>query len=275
MADDTQAASTIAGSTASGAGTGASVGGGWGALIGGGIGLASGIAQAVGASSAADSAAAAQQRALEIEQAQRAQNTANAAPWLSAGTDALAKYRSMAAGLQQPGFNYQQPDFNFNTYTDPGANYAMQSAMQEINESGLARGAVGGGTIKAIANQVNDIAQNNYANSFQKYLAKSNLSQGQAESQYNRNLDFTKLGLGLQQNISDNGLQATGALASANNPLTGQMANSAAGIGAAQAAGSAGVGTGIANGLNSLSSSLMKMYGYNQGQQQPATTGVN
>jgi hypothetical protein len=220
-----------------------------------------GLLSSVYQGSAGDQAAAAQERALALEKQQYETNKQNLSPWTNAGTSALSNYQSLASGINQPGFNYKQPDFNFSTMSDPGAQYAIQQATQAINESASARGAAGGGTSKAIAAQINDIAQNNYANAFDRYLKKSQLGYGQAEGQYNRDLDYNKLRIGYQKDISDTGLSAAGALASSGNSITGQMANTASGIGASQAAGTLGTGNAIASGLNSAASLGMKLYG--------------
>ena len=231
---------------------------GLGSLVGGLIG-----------SNAAEDAAAAQTRALQeaiaLQRQQYETSQKQIAPYVSAGAGALENYRNLASGLTQPGFAYEQKPFDYSNYDNPGARKAIQDAVQAINESGIARGAAGGGTAKAILQSAQDISWGNRNNAFDQWLKESQLRQGQAESKYARDLGFQGQKIGYQKDIADTGLNASlggGQLGQRQaESIGGLMGN----VGAAQATGRLAGANALTSGIsglgNSLSSGLGTMAG--------------
>ena len=202
---------------------------GLGSLVGGLIG-----------SNAAEDAAAAQTRALEqaiaLQRQQYETSQKQIAPYVSAGAGALESYRNLASGLTQPGFAYEQKPFSYSNYDNPGARYAMQQAAQAINESSIARGAAGGGTAKAIAQQINDIAGQNYKQRLRPVARGIPDAPRAGGKQVRPRPGFQGQKIGYQKDIAGTGLNASRrwtAWARQAESIGGLMGN----VGAAQATG--------------------------------------
>ena len=241
------------------------------ALAGIGMGV-SGLGSLVGGligSNAAEDAAAAQTRALQeaiaLQRQQYETSQKQIAPYVSAGAGALENYRNLASGLTQPGFTYEQKPFSYSNYDNPGARYAMQQAAQAINESSIARGAAGGGTAKAIAQQINDIAGQNYNNAFEQWLKESQLRQGQAENKYARDLGFQNQKIGYQKDIADTGLNASLGGGQLGQRQTESIGGLMGDVGAAKAtgklAGASALTSGVSGLGNAITSGLGMLYG--------------
>lgn len=215
----------VVGSAGQGAAAG-SAAGPWGALIGGGLGLAGGLMGAQAASDAAAAQARANREALEFAQRQFDTTRGNLSPFLETGVQANQRLGDLVAGMQQPGFDYQQKPFEFDEYKDPGAQYAIDQAMQALNASSLAKGGMGGGAIKAMTTQAANLGLGAYQGSFGRWMDTSNMLNNQAQQKYGRDL-------GWQSNVLDRNTQLSGA---------GQ--NAAAGLG-----GFAGANASLGSGL--------------------------
>lgn len=124
-----------------------------------------------------------------LTQNQQAANQAYS-PYGQLGTQAAGAYsQALAAG--QPGFNYQQGQFNFDQFADPGAQYRMDQANKAIQASAIAKGGLGGGTAKALQANSQGMASQEFANSFNRFQDTSRMLYGQAADQYNRGQQWT------------------------------------------------------------------------------------
>jgi hypothetical protein len=180
------AASGAAGGAAAGSALGP-IGTAAGGLIGGIGGLLAGNAAAKEARRAAAAAAAAQAKAREALTAGRGQAEAAYSPYAQFGTDATAMYGdALKGGAQAPEFNYQQDEFSFDQYQDPGAQYRMDQANKAIQASAIAKGGVGGGLARALQGNSQGMASQEYANSFNRFQDTSKMLYGQAADQWNR-----------------------------------------------------------------------------------------
>lgn len=228
-----------------------------GPLIGG---LISGNA----AKDAGAAQAAAAERAAALQERRYQETKAMMSPWLQTGEEANQRLGGLVAGMTQPGWNYQQPDFQFDKYKDPGAQYIMQQAMQAMNASSLARGGVGGGAAKAMQTQAADLSNTGYQSAFDRYMKKSAMDYGQEADKYARNLGWQNNVLDRNQALSAQGVgagQAIGGFGANAAWRAGDYIGAggdarAAGImgaGNAQAGIASGLGQGIASGLGYLS----------------------
>lgn len=130
-------------------------------------------------------------------------------PYIQPGTDAAGR-------LNQGGFNATQPTqptlSNFNADSaDPWlkkvSDYTMRKANEATQASAIAKGGMGGGLAKALANQSQDFANQYWKDANQAALEANNLNFNQGQTRYkndvdwqgqmfNQDLDTSKLGLG-------------------------------------------------------------------------------
>lgn len=224
--------------------------------------IASSAISANAASNAAGAAAAQEQKALDFQKNQWETTQRNINPWITAGQSALGDYQSKVAGYRQPEFDYKLPDFNFSTYSDPGAQYQMEQATRAINNSSLSKGLGGGGALKALMAKNQEMAGTAYQNAFSRYLQKNKQDYGYANDQYDRNLNWQNTDLERTKNISDTGASMASGLGKLGNDAGAQIGASYGNIGASQASGIAGAGNAYSQGVTGLTNTLGKGLGY-------------
>lgn len=168
----------------------------WGMAISGGLGLVNSILGANASEDAARAQAEAQERALAFAQQKYQDAQTNLSPYMQTGQAANQRLGDLVAGMQQPGFDYQQKPFSFDEFSDPGAQYQMQQAIQAINASSLAKGGLGGGALKALNTEVQNMGNTAFQGSFNRYMDTSKMLNDQAQQKYARNT-------GWQNNVLD------------------------------------------------------------------------
>ena len=139
---------------------------------------------------AARMAAEQEQKGLDFQKEVYNKSQENLSPYLQAGKEALGTYQQKLAGMQQPTFDYVQPEFKFSTYEDPGAKYQMQQAARALQASSLARGAAGGGFAKALMEKSQEMAGTAYKSAWDRYIDQTKIGYGQAADKYARNKDW-------------------------------------------------------------------------------------
>ena len=101
-------------------------------------------------------------------------------------------------------------------YLNPSAAYSQDQAMKQAQAAGIAGGAVGGGLLKAISNNANQMAQTNWNNAYNQMLQTNQQNFGQGQQLYQNNNDYQQqqiqnlgglAGLGLQANNANQNLQ--------------------------------------------------------------------
>lgn len=268
-----------------GAGTGAAVAGPYGALAGGLIGGIGGWLSSNEQEDAANRAAAQQmamfQAGLADLQQTREQARTDLSPYMQTSQDANQRLGGLVAGMKQSPFDYQQQDFNFDTNSDPGAQYLMQQATQAINASSIGRGASGGGAIKAMQAQSQDMAGQAYSGAFDRYLKNSQMRQGQATDKYNRDMGFQSQQIGANADMANRGQQAALGIGNIGSQMSQAIGGMYGNIGDAQATGTMSAGNARAQGISSLATGLSRglggftgMSGGGQGQGQFAGQNV-
>lgn len=236
--------------------------------------LIGGLFAKSGAEDAGAAQAAAADRAAALQERRYQETKASMAPWLQSGERANQRLEGLVEGMAQPGWNYQQPDFQFDRFKDPGAQYIMQQAMAAMNSSSLARGATGGGALKAMQTQAADLANTGYQSAFDRYMKKSAMDYGQASDQYGRNAAWQNNVLDRNQAMSAQGVGAGNAIGGFGANAAGRSGDYMVGAGDARAAGimgganamagiASGLGEGISSGIGYLSgnSDLSKYLG--------------
>lgn len=223
-------------------------------MIIGGLGVGSNLLQGLSGSTAAEKAAQqaadAQRAALALSGRMYDETNARLSPWMQSGQQANERLSGLVAGMQQPGFNYQQPGFDFNVHQDPGANYTMSEAIKALNASSLAKGGMGGGALKAINEMTQGIAQQNYQGAWNRYMDKSKMDYGQASDQYGRAREFQQGQIGNEMGLANAGREAATGLGNFGQSQGQFGAGLMTGIGQNQAAGTMGANNALWNGIS-------------------------
>lgn len=235
----------------------ASIALGIGALAGG---LTQGVLGANAAGKAANQQATAAQNALGFQQQVYADQKANQAPYLAAGTQSLGELmKAIQGGQFGPGSLGAVPnapgEFNAPTLEDarnsPGYQFAAQQGSKGILQGAAAAGGnLSGGTLKALGQYNSNLADSTYGNVFSRALQgyNANLSdysaklsgyqtaQSAQQQQFNQLYAPAALGEGSVVSLNNTGTQAA-------QNIGGLMTD----VGRAQAAGTVG----SANAINS------------------------
>lgn len=96
-------------------------------------------------------------------------------------------------------------------YLNPSAAYSTDMANKSIQAQALASGGAGGGMLKALSNNANQMGMTNYNAAYQQMLDTNNQNFGQQQQQYTNNNDFQQQQIGNYAGLAGQGLQATGA----------------------------------------------------------------
>ena len=203
------------------------------AAIVSGTALAGSVVKGIAASKAAGEQASAAQDAANGVNAQYQQNRTDQQPYMSAGSNAI---NTVNSDLQNgTGFAKQ---FSMNDFTNnPAYQFQLQQGQNAVNSSAAATGgSLNGGTLKALQQYSQGLANTTYGDAYNRYLSSSNQS-------YNQLMGVANLGENATSTLGNQGIQSAN---SAGNFLT-QKGN-------AQAAGTIGVGNAINSGLGAIGS---------------------
>ena len=193
------------------------------------------------ASDAADKQVAAGDRSNALQKEIYDQNRLDQTPWREAGVNALGQMRGFAA---PENFSFTANDFNNNR--DPGYGFRMSEGLKALDRSASARGGLlSGAALKGITRYGQDMASQEYGNSFNRALTGYNANRGAQDTQYNRLASQAGLGqtaMGQTQNAAQNYATNVG------NTFQGQGNAMAAGtVGGANA-----ITGGISSGINAM-----------------------
>lgn len=226
--------------------------------------LASGLIGSNAAKRAARDQANAIQQGIDFQKGVYTDAKSNLNPYIQNGTENLATYQNKLDNQVQPTLNYQQEDFNFNKYQDPGAQYQAQQAAQAQGASALAKGAMGGGFAKALQTNQNNLANTAYSSAYDRWMKNSNMRYGQASDQYTRDATFQNQNLDRYGNLASQGMQASTALMGGGNTSASNLGSLYSNLGSAQAGGRLGSANAwmgaIKGGMNGLASGLGQYY---------------
>lgn len=142
-----------------------------------GIAAAGSVGSALIGSSSAKKAAKSQEKAAKAAAQQQQQalaaQEALIGPYVQAGKNALAEYQKLA-----PYQNFGMAQFQ----ADPGYNFRMSEGIKALERSASARGLLqSGGTLKGITQYGQNLASDEYANAFGRYLTERQARMGPYE----------------------------------------------------------------------------------------------
>lgn len=178
-------------------------------------------------------------------------------PYIQAGTRGLTGFEQAITDYTQPTLDYTQKDFDFSTFNDPGAQYRMSEAQKAIQGSAAAKGgALGSGALKSLQTRSQDMASQEYANAYDRWLKDSQLRYGQASDQYGRDINFANQNISNYGNLAGMGSDAIGTLGKLGAGVGSSIMEGTGNIGAAQATGTMAQGNANAAGWNLLGSGL-------------------
>lgn len=178
-------------------------------------------------------------------------------PYIQAGTAGLGDYQAAVQGFEKPEFTYQQQDFNLGNWKDPGYDFRLAEAEKLIQGSAAAKGgALGSGALKSLQTRGQDMASQEYANAYDRWLKDSQLRYGQAADQYGRDLGYQTQNISQLGDLAGMGSQAIGNLGTLGSGVGNSMMTGLGNMG--EALGSAQMMQGKANagGWNTLGTGL-------------------
>lgn len=229
-----------------------------------------------------------QQLALQTRQYE--EGVARQQPFLTAGTNALA--RMQAGEFTQPAaFNvndprYAQPgafSFGANDYqADPGYAFRLSEGQKALERTAAARGGlISGGALKAATRYGQDMGSQEYQNAYQRALTgygtqvdRSNtaFSRGltgynadvaRADTGYNRLASMAGVGQTTGQQLGTAGANYANTASNTLGNYGTAAGNAITGAGNAQAAGQMGVANTLASGLQTAASSYQNQKNFN------------
>lgn len=242
-----------------------------------GVSAAAGLGGAALSASASKSAAGteanAANKAAQIQQTEFNTTTANEAPFLGAGNNALvALMKGLGLGPGGTGTGTLnagvQPWDPSNLQNTPGYQFQLQQGEQALTDQKTATGGVGGGnTLRALVGYGQGLAGTEYQNAFANYLQQQQLQQGVQQQQFGQLQTVAGSGQNAAANLGALGAQTATSIG--NDLTSGASATAASQVGAANA-----INTGISGiSSNFLLASLLSGGGASAGSAAGAAAG--
>lgn len=178
-------------------------------------------------------------------------------PFVEAGSRGLTGFEDAIQNYNQPTLGYTQKEFNLSNWQDPGYDFRLAQAKKAIDASTAAKGmTLGSGALKSLQTRSQDMASQEYANSYDRWLKDSNLKYGQASDQYNRDIGFENQNISNFGNLSKVGSDALGNLAGFGSSYGKTAGDMMTGIGDVQAQNAIAQGKSWSNSANLMGSGL-------------------
>ena len=173
---------------------------------------------------ASQAAAAYQQQAQQAQQFQQgvynnAQTNLN--PYVQAGQGALPSLQNAISNYTQAQLPTTAAPFTESNWQDPGYTFRQQQANDAINAATASKGmTLGSGALKSLQTRNQDMASQEYQNSFQRNLASNQQNFGQQQQNYTNQMGYQN------QNISNLGsLAGVGSGAASTEAQVGNQAS--------------------------------------------------
>jgi hypothetical protein len=216
---------------------------GWiiGASVGGS--LLSGILGANASEQAASEQVAAEQQAEQLQYKMFQQVQAEEQPFIGAGTNALP-YLERGLGIgggNTSGTGSLNAPFTLaDFHQSPGYNFQLQQGENAIENTASATGGVSGGnTLKQLTNYGQGVANQDYWNAYNAYVARQNQQFGQLDT------------------LVTGGQNAAANLGTFSGNAASNISNNIVGAGNAQAAGTIGAASAIGGGIGGANNNLL------------------
>lgn len=200
------------------------------------------ISSKFGADAASEAAAAQAQAAREALAFQKdVYNKAETGfqPYITAGSEVgLPGYTKAVQGFTQPTYGFKPKDFSLSNWKDPGYDFRLSEAEKAINAATASKGmTLGSGALKALQTRGQDMASQEFGNSYERYLKDQARQQTLGNEAYARDLGFTTQNLGNYGNLAQMGSGAVANLAGVGGTQGQQIASSLGNIGDAESQG--------------------------------------
>ena len=229
--------------------TGAAITKGVGSVVGGAFNYLGNRSQARAARRAQEEANRILQQGIDFQKGVYTDAQGNLQPVIDAGKRGTASYEQSINDFTQPTLNYQQKDFGVDNWKDPGYQFRLDEANKSINAKMAKSGmGLGSGALKSLQSRGQEMASQEYANSYDRFLKDSAMRYGQASDQYGRDFQFDTTKIGQFGDLSKLGTTAATSLMGGGNTAAGNISN----IYGTQAdnAGNAAITQGRANSAN-------------------------
>ena len=218
------------------------------ALIAGGATLLGGAIAGSSAAKAGKTAANSANQATQLQREMWQQGRTDQAPWLAAGTNALAQMQDPANAAKQ-WKNFSMADYQ----QDPGYQFRLSEGLKVLDRTASSRGGLlSGSVLRGAQRYGQDLASQEYNNAYNRYNTDQNNSLARSDMGYNRNAALAGVGQTTANNMANQGANAANA-----------MGNNINAAGQATAAGQMGVGNSINNALNAGASSYQNQNNFN------------
>lgn len=171
-------------------------------------------------------------RALALQEKQRAETKQAYQPYTEAGVNGITGFEDRITNFEQPEFGYQQKDFTFDTFSDPGAKYRFDQAQKALEASSAKKGmSLSSGLLKGLQTRGQDMASQEYNNSYDRFLKDSALKYGQAVGAYDRDYGYKKDDIKNFYDLTNVGMNANAQVANAGQGNTDAMTKLMADLG--------------------------------------------
>ena len=219
------------------------------ALVGAGGSLLGGLFGASASKKAAQTAANSADQATALQREMWQQGRTDQAPWLAAGTNALAQMQDPANAPQQ-WKNFSMADY----HQDPGYQFRLSEGLKALDRTAAARGGLlSGAALKGAQRYGQDLASQEYGNAYSRYNTDQSNSLARSDMGYNRLASLAGVGQTTASGMAGQGQSYANA--------AGQTGMAA---GNATAAGQLGVGNSINNAINAGASSYQNQNNFSK-----------
>ena len=219
------------------------------ALIMGGATLIGGAVSANASSKASKTAANSANQATQLQREMWQQGRTDQAPWLAAGTNALAQMQDPSMAPQQ-WKNFSMADYQ----QDPGYQFRLSEGLKVLNRTASSRGGLLSGTVLRGAQRYGqDLASQEYDAAYKRYNTDQRNSLARGDMAYDRASALAGIGQTTASRMAGEGQTAANSMSQ-----TGMAA------GNATAAGQLGVGNSINNALTTGASSYQNQTNFNR-----------
>lgn len=199
---------------------------GVGDLVGAGFNYLSNRSNARAARRAQEEANRILQQGIDFQKGVYTDAQGNLQPVIDTGNRATANWEGAITNFDQPTLDYTQKDFTLDNWKDPGYQFRLDEANKSINAKMAAAGMnTGSGALKALQTRGQDMASQEYANSFDRFLKDSAMRYDQASDQYGRDYQFGTGNIDRWGDLSKTGTQAALGLQGGGNTASSTLGN--------------------------------------------------
>lgn len=179
-------------------------------------------------------------------------------PYIKAGSEVgLPGYTQAVTNFTKPTYGFTPKDFSLSNWKDPGYEFRLSEAQNAINAATASKGmTLGSGALKALQTRGQDMASQEYASAYDRYLKDQARQQTLGNEAYARDLGFQTQNLGNYGNLAQMGSGAVSNLAGVGSTQGAQIGQSYSNLGDSQARGIIGESNQWQNLINKLGGGL-------------------